>query len=109
MVLDPITATAIITGLAVSIVSGAILAFLRRRWEIKDLKKTIKKEEEEKLSNELEKLKDSIEKNSKRLWRMGKTIVIMAKIIDDQTAKVHSELSSSLEDIAQELLSDSDD
>jgi len=44
--------------------------------------------------------------NRKRLWRIEKTLAIMAKIIDTQTDKVHPELSSQLNDFVQEMLGD---
>lgn len=96
---DPITA-----GLTVALVSGGILALVRRRWEIADIKSKARKEERDIVESEIKKLKENHQTMIKSIWRLNKTIVIMAKIIDDQTAKVHSELISSLEDIAHELL-----
>lgn len=94
---DPIS-TAIITGLTVALISGVILALMKRRWENKD-KDEVKDTEDTK----------TIKNIQKSIWRLNKTVLIMAKIIDDQNVKVHSELSSSLEDIAGELLRESDE
>lgn len=95
--IDPIS-TAIITGLTVALISGIILALMKRRWENKD-KTEVKDTEDTK----------TIKNIQKSIWRLNKTVLIMAKIIDDQNVKVHSELSSSLEDIAGELLRESDE
>lgn len=95
--MDPIIAS-IITGLVVSIVSGAIMALMKRRWDKKDIKQA-----------QLDDLLEQIKINQRSIWRVNKTVLIMAKIIDDQTDKVHSELGSSLEDIATELLREEPD
>lgn len=89
---DPITA-AVVTGIAVSLVSGIIITLIKRKFKKND-KKDIKKDEEEEIIKDIQ----------KNLWRLNKTVLIMAKMIDDQTEKVHSELNSSLTDIATELL-----
>lgn len=103
--MEPI-ATTIIGGLIVTIIGGTVIAFLRRRWEIKDLKCKIRAEEKKAFVEEIKALKDIVEVQGKNLWRLNKTVVIMAKMQDDQTSKMHPELTSSLEDIAQELLHD---
>lgn len=87
--MDPISA-AIIGGLAVSLVSGVIFRLIHRKLQKNDENAIVAKD---------------IQKN---LWRLNKTVLIMARMIDEQTAKVHSELNSSLEDIANELLKESD-
>lgn len=104
---DPISAS-IITGLVIAIVSGTILGFMRRRWEIQDIKRKAKLDELMTFDERIKKIEEIIIEVQKSIWRLNKTVLIMAKIIDDQTAKVHSELSSSLEDIASELLKESD-
>ncbi len=41
------------------------------------------------------------------IWRINKTLIIFAKIIDAQTEKVHPEITTQLEDITEELLEES--
>ncbi len=97
-----IVTASIISGLIVALVSGIIMALLKRHWD-----KTDKK------AQEIEELKSQISVIRKCIWRLNKTVLIMAKILDNQTDKVHGELASNLEDIASELLdsptSDSDE
>jgi len=93
--LDP-TTSAIISGLAVASVSGIIILLIGRRWHNQDKKEKSVMARNEELS--------SIEKS---IWRLNKTVLIMAKIIDEQTEKAHGDLNSSLEDIATELLRES--
>ena len=93
---DPVL-TPIIVGVVISVVSGGIIAFLKRRW-------SIAKEKENKVEENTEAIRDM----QKAIWRLNKTVLIMAKLQDDQTAKNHPELTSSLEDIAVELLKESD-
>ena len=45
----------------------------------------------------------------KAVWRLNKTVVIMAKILDSMSKKTHPELESELEEIARELLSTNND
>lgn len=97
--MEPITAS-VITGVVISVISGIVLGIMKRKWQKTDRKEEIK------LNRETEEIKQ-IREMQKSIWRLNKTVLIMAKIIDDQTAKVHSELSSSLEDIASELLGES--
>lgn len=87
----------IIVGIAISSISGAILAFMNRRWKKKDGQRNIIKEN-----------MDAIIEMRKAIWRLNKTVLIMAKLQDDQTAKNHPELTSNLEDIATELLESND-
>jgi len=94
--MDPVT-SAIVAGVAVSIISGLVLSYMKRRWQKQDMKDAKKTDHD-----------DAIKDLQRSIWRLNKTVLIMAKIIDDQTAKVHQELSSSLEDIATELLRESD-
>lgn len=102
MIIDPLTSS-IITGIAVSLFAGIILALLRRRWQNIDKKERKRKAKDD----ELEVLKKFIANSEKSIWRLNKTVLIMAKIIDDQTEKAHGDLNSSLEDIATELLRES--
>lgn len=98
----------IVIGAIGSIISGLVILSVKRYLKQKDQaiearNKVIKeyKEELEKINNELEEIrKDS--------WRLRKTILIIAKILDDQLDKKHPELTANLEDIATELLKQSD-
>jgi phosphate/sulfate permease len=96
MIIDVIS-SAIISGLVVSLLAGIIISLLRRRWHNIDKKEKLYKDRDDELADIL-----------KSIWRLNKTVLIMAKIIDDQTEKAHGDLNSSLEDIATELLSESD-
>ena len=97
--MDPIT-IAVLSGVAVSVVSGIIIGFLNRRWKKKDDKKA-------KEMADYEEIKKQIELLRKAFWRVSKTVVIMAKILDDQTEKNHPELNPMLEEITEELLNES--
>lgn len=97
-VIDPIT-SAIISGVVVAVVGGTIMGLIRRSWQNKDKKK---EKEQEAIKKRIELLEDV----QKSIWRLNKTVLIMAKIIDEQTEKSHEELNSSLESIATELLDD---
>jgi len=88
----------VIVGIVISSISGAIIAIMKRRW----------KKSDKKIDNTAENTK-AIRDVQRSIWRLNKTVLIMAKIIDDQTAKIHPDLTSSLEDIASELLKESDD
>ncbi len=48
--------------------------------------------------------RDEIEDMRKAIWRLQKTIIILAKILDEQVAKAHPELQTELEGIVKELL-----
>ena len=96
MIIDPMT-SAIIAGISVSVISGIVLGLMNRRFKNQDKKDAKKSATDEAILN-----------LQKSIWRLNKTVLIMAKIIDDQTAKVHKDLSSSLEDIASELLKETD-
>jgi len=86
----------IISGLTISIVSGMIIAIVKRGWTKKDIDEKKMKEIEEKINQ-----------TQRSIWRLNKTILIMAKILDEQTEKGHPELMSNLENIATELLGES--
>jgi uncharacterized membrane-anchored protein YhcB (DUF1043 family) len=90
----PVVATLII-GLAVSVFSGLLVAILKRKWSIQDKK-----------MNVFEDMEDKLEELRKSIWRVNKTVLIMAKILDENTEKNHPELNTNLEDIATELLGD---
>lgn len=97
--MDPIT-IAIVTGISVSVVSASIIGLLKRKWKKKDDKKAKEEEDYNEIKNQIESLR-------KAIWRANKTIVIMAKMLDDQTEKTHPELNPMLEEIADELLKES--
>ena len=97
--MDPIT-IGVVVGVAVSVVSGIIIGLLNRRWKKKDDKKA-KEEADYKM------IKEQIELLRKSVWRLNKTLLIMAKLLDDQMEKSHPELNSTLEDITSELLKES--
>lgn len=50
--------------------------------------------------------RDEIADMRKAIWRLQKTIIILAKILDEQVAKAHPELQTELEGIVKELLDD---
>lgn len=97
--MDPIS-IAIITGISVSVLSAVIIGLLNRKWKKKDAKKAQEKADYKEMKNQ-------IELSRKAIWRINKTIVIMAKMLDDQTEKTHPELNPMLEEIADELLKES--
>lgn len=95
MIIDPIT-SAIVSGITVATISGIIISWIRRRWHNIDRKEKSNEERDIEFA-----------KIERGIWRLNKTVLIMAKIIDDQTEKAHGDLNSSLEDIATELLRES--
>lgn len=66
---------------------------LRRSWDQKDSK-----------NKEILDIKSEIEWMQKCIWRLNKTTLIFGKILDEQTRRIHPDLSPNLEDIATELL-----
>ena len=56
----------------------------------------------------MKELEKSVHVLHKSIWRLNKTVLIMAKILDEQTAKEHPDLTTNLENIASELLNESD-
>ncbi len=95
-IMDPIT-VALITGISVSVVSAILIGFLNRRWKKKDEKK-------DREDADYAEIKRQIVLLRKAVWRINKTIVIMAKMLDDQIEKTHPELSPMIEEITSELL-----
>lgn len=84
------------SGIFISIMSGIVIMLVKRGWA--------KKDKEEKMMNDI---LDKIDDLSKSIWKLKKTTLIMAKVLDEQTEKEHPTLNSNLEDIASELLDDS--
>ncbi len=89
MILEPVTLTII----------GAMLSTLGA-WVIWKVKKR-----QDKKSKHL----DDIQDLRKAVWRLNKTVIIIAKMLDGLSKKAHPELETELEEIARELLSTSDD
>tara|TARA_R110000824_G_scaffold248815_2_gene437789 strand:- start:757 stop:1065 length:309 start_codon:yes stop_codon:yes gene_type:complete len=86
---------AIVIALISAVFSGLFVTLLKRRWSSQDRQCEMVEEMESKL-----------EYMQKALWRVQKTVLIMAKILDEQTERNHPELNTNLEDIASELLGD---
>lgn len=51
---------------------------------------------------------DDITDLKKAVWRLNKTVLILAKLLDNKTRKAHPDIDSELEEIARELLSSND-
>ncbi len=51
---------------------------------------------------------EDVENLKKAVWRLNKTVIILAKLLDEKGKKAHPELSSELEEIAKELLNSND-
>jgi hypothetical protein len=98
--MDPILPT-ILAGLIVTVIGGIIVSSIRSKYR----NSAEKTKEDKELIKELIKM---VQAQKKDIWRLNKTVLIMAKIIDDQTTKNHPELTATLEDIATELLRESD-
>ena len=62
----------IVSGVIVAVVSGMMLTLIKKGWAKKDI--------EEKRMKELEK---SVHVLHKSIWRLNKTVLIMAKIFDE--------------------------
>ena len=88
--------TIIVSGIIIAIISGMFMAVMKRSWA--------KKADEDRKIIDLEK---SVHVLHKSIWRLNKTVLIMAKILDEQTAKEHPDLTTNLENIASELLNES--
>lgn len=89
MILEPVTLTIV----------GALLSTFGA-WVIWKLKKK---------NDKKVKQKDDILDLRKAVWRLNKTVIIMAKMLDGLSKKAHPDLETELEDIARELLSTSND
>ena len=91
----------IIAGIIVTVVGGIVLQLWNsRRKRIEEEKRAEKERLEAQAKARL--------KLQKEIWRLRKTILIIDKILDDQLNKKHPELTANLEDIATELLKQSD-
>jgi len=52
---------------------------------------------------------DDVADLRKAVWRLNKTVLILAKMLDSLSKKTHPEFAPELEEIARELLSTTDD
>lgn len=86
---EPITL--IVIGALISAGIGGLSWWLKRRISTRD-----------RHYNEVEDLR-------KAVWRLNKTVLILAKMLDNISKKTHPEFQSELEEIARELLSTTDD
>lgn len=91
----------IVAGIIVTVVGGIFLQWWNKRIKAKEAEKKKELAEREAMKEELEDIK-------KEIWKLRKTTLIIAKILDDQTNKNHPELITNLEDIATEMLKQSD-
>jgi len=89
--MEPVTS--IIVGLIIAGGGATIGAFIKKR--INKKSKT-----EESLNN----LIKDYTQSRKEIWRLKKTVLIMAKILDAQTTQYHGDLPTDLLNIAEELL-----
>lgn len=78
----------IVIGVCVTATATAFLAYLRSR------------------SQCFKALQNLVEKLDKRTFRIEKTIILKAQMIDEQTKKAHPETMSSLEKLVLEMLHD---
>ncbi len=69
----------VVIGIAITSGAGALIAFFRN-------------------------MKICISKLNKRTWRIQKTLILMAKMIDTQTNKQHPGIGSDLDDLVKEML-----
>jgi|TARA_R110002110_G_scaffold113247_4_gene281060 hypothetical protein len=81
----------IIIGLTITGISGGIIGFFRTR------------------SKCLQKMSEHIEVLSKRSFRIEKAIIILARMIDEQTDKAHPELHTDLDGLIKEILRSNND
>ncbi|HEC65444.1 MAG TPA: hypothetical protein ENI23_09125 [bacterium] len=87
----------IILGVSIASSLGALINWLRKR---KNRLCEIHKE----LQAYQKEVKEDIDDLKKQSWRIQKTLLIMAQIMDDTLEKTHPDLRADLETIAQELL-----
>jgi hypothetical protein len=81
----------IIIGLAITGITGSIIGYFRTK------------------SKCLKNMNDSIEILSKRSFRIEKAIIILARMIDEQTDKAHPELHTDLDGLIKEILRSSNE
>jgi hypothetical protein len=81
----------IVIGLAITAISGAIIGHFRTK------------------SKCLQSMSEHIEVLSKRSFRIEKAIIILARMIDEQTDKAHPELHTDLDGLIKEILRSNND
>ena len=81
----------IIIGLAITGIAGSILGYFRTR------------------SKCLREMQKDISDMSKRNFRIEKAIIILARMVDEQTDKAHPELNTDLDGLIKEILRSGDD
>ncbi len=81
----------IILSVSVASAIGALINWLRKR------------------KNRLCEIQKSIDNLKKESWRVQKTLLIMAQIMDDTLEKTHPDLRADLQTIAEELLENTHD
>lgn len=81
----------IIIGLAITGVTGTIVGYFRTR------------------SKCLREMQQDISEMSKRNFRIEKAIIILARMIDEQTDKAHPELNTDLDGLIKEILRSNND
>ena len=81
----------IIIGLVITGIAGSILGYFRTR------------------SKCLREMQKDISDMSKRNFRIEKAIIILARMVDEQTDKAHPELNTDLDGLIKEILRSGDD
>ena len=81
----------IIIGLTITGIAGSILGYFRTR------------------SKCLREMQKDISDMSKRNFRIEKAIIILARMVDEQTDKVHPDLNTDLDGLIKEILRSGDD
>ena len=81
----------IIIGLAITGVTGTIVGYFRTR------------------SKCLREMQKDLSDMSKRNFRIEKAIIILARMIDEQTDKAHPELNTDLDGLIKEILRSNND
>jgi len=81
----------IIIGLAITGITGTIVGYFRTR------------------SKCLREMQKDLNDMSKRNFRIEKAIIILARMVDEQTDKAHPELNTDLDGLIKEILRSGDD
>ena len=81
----------IIIGLTITGIAGSVLGYFRTR------------------SKCLREMQKDISDMSKRNFRIEKAIIILARMVDEQTDKVHPDLNTDLDGLIKEILRSGDD
>lgn len=81
----------IIIGLAITGITGTIVGYFRTR------------------SKCLREMQKDLSEMSKRNFRIEKAIIILARMVDEQTDKAHPELNTDLDGLIKEILRSGND